>query len=109
MLEALFGSKNRERVLLFLYCRREGYAREMVRFYQTDLDPVQKQLIRLEQAGVIAGRQAGRTRLYQLNPRYPFKAELEALLKKSMQFLDGPERELLKPVRTRPRRGGKPL
>jgi DNA-binding transcriptional ArsR family regulator len=109
MLESLLGSKSRERVLVYLYCRREGYAREIARFYKTDLDPVQKQLSRLEYGGVIASRQAGRTRLYQLNPRYVFSRELGALLKRSLEFLDKTERGLLTPVRTRPRRGGKPL
>ena len=109
MLESLFGSKNRERVLVFLYCRREGYAREIARFYKTDLDPVQKQLSRLEYSGVIASRKADRTRLYQLNPRYVFSVELGALLKRSLEFLDKPERDILAPVRTRPRRKGKPL
>ena len=32
MIEVLFGSINRERVLVFLYCRQEGYAREIARF-----------------------------------------------------------------------------
>lgn len=35
MLEGLLGSKNRERVLLFVYCRDKGYAREIARFYDT--------------------------------------------------------------------------
>ncbi|MHB8157756.1 MAG: winged helix-turn-helix domain-containing protein [Desulfocucumaceae bacterium] len=108
MLESLLGSKNRERVLVFLFCRREGYAREIARFYRTDLDPIQKQLSRLEYGGVLASRKAGRTILYQLNPRYVFSPELTALLKRSLEFLDKPERELLSPARTRPRRKGKP-
>ena len=48
MLEYLFGSVNRERVLLFLYSRNEGYAREIARFFKTDLNPIQKQLEKLE-------------------------------------------------------------
>ena len=32
MIELLFGSINRERVLVFLYCRQEGYAREIAHF-----------------------------------------------------------------------------
>jgi len=42
MLEALFGSINRERVLLFLYVRKEGYSREISRFFRTDLSQIQK-------------------------------------------------------------------
>jgi len=37
MLEAILGSVSRERVLIFLYAREEGYAREIARFFDTDL------------------------------------------------------------------------
>ena len=109
MLEALLGSVNRERVLLFLYGRKEGYAREIARFFNTSLDPIQKQLERLELGGIIYGRLAGRTRLYALNPRYPFLKELNALLEKSLSFYSPKEQEDLIMVRKRPRRKGKPL
>jgi hypothetical protein len=109
MLEPLFGSTNRERVLVYLCARDEGYAREISRFYNTDLDPVQKQLERLEAGNVLYSRAVGRTRLYSLNPRYPFLGELEALLQKVISFLPADERERLIMVRRRPRRRGKPL
>lgn len=86
MLEALFGSINRERVLLFLHARNEGYSREIARFFKTDLDPIQKQLGRLEFGGVIYSRNTGKTRVYSLNPRYPYLAELSALLDKALSF-----------------------
>ena len=109
MLEPLFGSKNKERILLYLRIRKEGYAREISRFFKTDLAPVQKQLERLENGGVLYSRNAGRTRLYGLNPRYPFLAELRALLDRALAFYPPEERERLTMTRTRPRRKGKPL
>lgn len=109
MLEPLFGSRNRERVLLYLYCRDSGYAREMARYYGSDLDPIQRQLERLELGGVVAAQPAGRTRMYVLNPRYPFLPQLKALLERSLQFLDDTERARLTDGRRRPRRAGKPL
>jgi predicted transcriptional regulator len=69
MLEPILGSTGRERVLVFLQDRGEGYAREMARFFDTDLVQIQKQPERLEDAGIIVGRRAGRTRLYAFNPR----------------------------------------
>jgi len=42
MIEAILGSKNVERVLIYIYARNEGYAREIARFYETDLLPIQK-------------------------------------------------------------------
>jgi predicted transcriptional regulator len=109
MLEPLLGSKNRERILLYLYGRPEGYAREIARFFETDLGPIQKQLERLEAGGVLYSRAAGRTRLFCLNPRYPFLPELKALLDKALQFYPQEARENLVMTRRRPRRKGKPL
>ena len=109
MLEPLLGSRNKERILLYLRIRKEGYAREISRFFKTDLAPVQKQLERLENGGVLYSRNAGRTRLYGLNPRYPFLAELRALLDRALAFYPPEERERLTMTRTRPRRKGKPL
>ncbi len=109
MLEALLGSVNRERVLLFLYVRKEGYAREIARFFKTDLSQVQKQLEKLEVGGVLYSRALGRTRVYGLNPRYAFRVQLEALLDKALLFYPPEERQRLTVTRTRPRRKGKPL
>ena len=109
MIEALLGSKNRERVLLFLNVRKEGYAREISRFYKTDISQIQKQLERLELGNVIFSKTVGKTRVYSLNPRYPFLDELKALLQKVLSFYPIDELEKLTHVRTRPRRKGKPL
>jgi hypothetical protein len=109
MLEPLFGSVNRERVLFFISARGEGYARDIARFFATDLTPVQRQLDTLERGGILASRLAGRTRLYTFDPRYPFLAELTALLAKAVSFYPQEEQDRLLLVRQRPRRGGKPL
>ena len=109
MLEPILGSTSRERVLIFLLARKEGYPREIARFFDTDLAPIQRQLIKLEINGVLASRLAGRTRLYSLNPRYPFKPELEGLLGKALDFYPPDESARLLLNRRRPRRSGKPL
>ena len=109
MLEVLLGSKNRERVLMFVYCRNEGYAREIARFFNTTLDPVQKQLDRLEIGGLLSSKDSGKTRVYTFNPRYPFLSELKSLLEKALLFYPDEEKERLVMVRKRPRRKGKPL
>jgi len=109
MLEPILGSTSSERVLIFIFCRNEGYAREIARFFGSDPDSIHKQLVRLESGGVLAGKTAGRTRLYSFNPGYPFLNELKMLLEKAMQFYTAEERENLLMNRRRPRRGGKPL
>jgi len=89
MLEALFESEKKEKILFFLYSHGDGYAREIARAFQFNL-----QLSKLESHGILYSRLRGRVRLFGLNPRYPFKKELEALLKKAMMFL--PEDEVRK-------------
>ena len=109
MLASLFGSKNAERVLIFLSAREEGYAREIARFFETDLKSIQKQLDKMEAAGVLSSRAVGRTRPYTFNPRYPFLAELKGLLEKALAFYPEEEREKLTMNRRRPRGKGKML
>ena len=109
MLEPILGSTNSERVLIFIFSRDEGYVREIARFFGSDPDSIQKQLVRLETGGVLVSKTVGRTRLYSFNPRYPFLKELKMLLQKAMQFYTEEERENLLMNRRRPRRGGKPL
>jgi hypothetical protein len=108
-LEPVLGPVSRERVLIFIVTRKEGYAREIARFFDTDLNPIQKQLERLEVGGVLVSRTVGRTRLYEFNPRYPFLKELRSLLEKALSFYADEEREQLLMNRRRPRRRGKPL
>ncbi|MBN2581538.1 MAG: winged helix-turn-helix transcriptional regulator [Planctomycetes bacterium] len=109
MLQGILGSVSAEKVLFYLFCREEGYAREIARFYGVSLRPIQRQLERLESSGVLYSREAGRTRLYALNPRYPFLGELCALLQKGLNFFSESERERLVMNRRRPRLAGKPL
>lgn len=109
ILEPLFGSKNRERVLVFLQAREEGYAREIARFFETGLFPIQNQLERLEAGGVIVSRKVGRTVLYQFNPRYALLEELKALLDKAVSYYPEEMKEKTLMNRRRPRRRGKPI
>jgi hypothetical protein len=109
VLEALFGTVNRERVLLYLFARDEGYPREVAKFYDTDLRSIQNQFEKLEVGGVLYSRLIGNTRLYAFNPRYPFLEELTVLLEKALGFYPEDERERLVMGRRRPRRKGKPL
>ena len=95
MLSSLFGTENSERVLLFLLTRNEGYAREIARFFEANLYAIQRQLDKLEAGGVLVSRTAGRTRLYQFDPRYPFLTELKQLLEKALSFYPEEIRERL--------------
>lgn len=109
MIEVLLGSKNAERVLLYIFSREEGYAREIASFYETDLKPIQMQLDKFEKGGVLVSRSIGRTRPYEFNPRYPFLNELKALLAKALSFYSAEEQAGLMMNRRRPRAKGKEL
>lgn len=109
MIEVLLGSKNAERVLVFLFVREEGYAREIARYFETDLKSIQGQLDKLERGGVLVSREVGKTRPYTFNPRYPFLNELKALLEKAFYFYPAREQEELTMNRRRPRARGKAL
>jgi predicted ArsR family transcriptional regulator len=109
MLIPLLGTENSERVLIFLLTRSEGYAREIAQLFDTNLYAIQRQLEKLEAGGVLVSQTAGRTRLYQLNPRYPFLNELKQLLEKAFSFYPEDVRESLIMNRRRPRKRDKPL
>ena len=109
ILKPILGSKNLERVLIFLAARNEGYAREIARFYDTDLMPVQNQLEKLEDGGVIVRKKIGKTILFRFNPRYPFLQELTTLLEKALEYYPEEIRDQLIYNRRRPRQQDKPL
>lgn len=109
MLGELIGSVNKERALIYLIARDRGYAREIARFFDAPLDPVQKALDGLERSGVLVSRSVGSTREYEFNPRYPMRGELRALLEKALSLYPKELRDEFRIVRKRPRRKGKPL
>ena len=109
MLEGLFGNVIIEKILFSLHVYEEVYAFDLAKGFGEPVNRFQQQLKRLESGGIIVSRLAGRTRLYSINPRYPFRSQLTALIKKAFEFLPEDERQAHYRRRTRPRRAGKPL
>jgi hypothetical protein len=109
MLEPIFGSINAERVLIFIFARDKGYAREISRFFETGFYPIYAQLERLEFGGVLVSQKVGKTREFEFNPRYTFLNELKNLLEKALSFYPEIDREKLVMNRRRPRRSSKKL
>ncbi len=109
MLEALFESKIKENILLYLFINQVSYAGELAKNFDLNLFAVQNQLKKLENGGVLYSQLKGKVRLYGLNPRFPFKKELTALLDKVYDFLSDEIKEKYYIKRTRPRKAGKPL
>jgi hypothetical protein len=109
MLASLLGSVNKERVLIYLAARGRGYAREIARFFDAPLYPVQNAVEKLEAAGVLISRAVGSTRELEFSPRYAARAELAELLSRALSLYPTSLRDKLLLNRSRPRRGGKPL
>lgn len=110
MLEGIFGNASAEKVLLYMEEYEEGYATAIARvFDDLSLSMIQLQLDRFERSGALISSLKGRTRLYFWNPRYPFRKELRALLRKALEQLPSAERKRFHVERRRPRRAGKPL
>jgi hypothetical protein len=103
MLEPILNSQNKERALIFIYARDEGYTTEIARFFDTDLYGIQIQLEKLESGSILVSEKVGRTRLYSFNPRYAFIDELKSLLEKAVVFYPETLREELLMNRRRPR------
>ncbi len=108
MLQAIFGSKDKERVLQFILAKKTGYASQIAEFFNTKPSQITKQLESLENGGVLVSTQVGRTRLYSFNPRYFFLQELSNLLIKARDAYEPNLKRKLTLERVRPRRKGKP-
>ena len=109
MIEAITGSILKEKILLYLVLNPLSYPNEIARNFGFNINAVQKQLAKLEDARVVCSRLKGRVRLYEIDPRYPFRNELEALLRKVYSYLDQEIKDKYYIKRTRPRKPGKEL
>jgi predicted transcriptional regulator len=108
MFKALFGSEKKGRILLYIYTNGEAYPTEIAKAFKFYLNAVQNQLLNMERDGILYSRLKGKVRLFGLNPRYPFRKELEALLEKALNFIPAEEKEKYFIPRLRPRRARKP-
>ena len=103
-----FGSRSRTRVLVALARMGESYPRELARVLELSLFSVKRALRTLELDALVVARSMGRTRLYQLNPRYFARRDLDRYLSRLAEA-DGELNQTLSLLRRRPRRTGKPL
>ena len=109
LLSGLFGNETAEKALLSIENDGSGYPSGIATSFGMAISQVQRQLERLEREAVLSSRLVGRTRVYEFNPRYLFRSELEALLKKALKNLPVEILEKYFTKRMRPRRRGKPL
>jgi hypothetical protein len=109
MLKSIFGSLSRERILVFIAAREEGYAREITEFWKCPDRPIKRELNQLEADGVLIAKSYGRTITYRINPRFFLRKELSALLLKAIDAYPPDWKRKLLFNRRRPRAKGKSI
>jgi len=109
MLEKLFGSKTAERVMMFMYAYKEGYAKQISDNFDISVSMVQKQLDKFENAGFFVSFDMGNIRLYKWNKRNPFIKEIKQLLEKAFYYLPEEKKDKYYRKRKRPRKKNKSL
>jgi len=108
MMSSPFGSTTRTQTLVALALMDSSYARELARLFDTAVNNVQSALRSLERDGLVVARAVGRTRVFQLNPRYFAASALKALIDK-LAAADPELRDRVASLRRRPRRTAKSL
>lgn len=109
MIESLVGNQTAEKVLLYITNYGEGHISGISQTFDLPKTQVRNQLIRLEAGGILVGRSIGNIRMFSMNPRCPYRKELEALLEKVLLLVPEKDREKYYRQRRRPRRTGKEL
>ena len=109
MLEKIFGNKTAEKVMLHLYHYGEIFPSAIARDYNIALTPVQNQLQRFEEAGVLISKMVGRTRVYKFNKRYPLTKPFIELVQIVYETISLEDKEKIFKKRRRPRKKGKPV
>lgn len=109
VLKGILRAESQEQILLYLLTRGKGYGKAIAEFYGVPLNPIQKQLARLESDGVVVSRAIGKLREYEFNPRYPFLKPLRDLLKVGLSAYPKTVQAQLVLTRKRPRKAEKIL
>lgn len=87
--DALF-SKVQQRVLglLFINADRSFYTNEIVRFVNSGIGVVQRELEKLAQSGLVTTKKIGNQKHYQANSDTPIFAELRGIVLKTVGLVD---------------------
>jgi len=107
-LSSPFGSATRTRVLVALRLMGASYARELARLLGGAVNGIQGAIRSLEADGLVVGREVGRTRVFELNPRYFAASEVRSLADK-LASVDTDLQDRVSAIRRRPRRSLKPV
>jgi len=109
MLRNIFGTKTTELALLHLFHYGEIHPSGLAKDINISLSSVQNQLAKLEEAGVLASKLVGKTRVYSFNKKSPLTQPLMELVKVVHDSLSLEDKKRVFKSRKRPRRPGKPI
>ncbi len=107
-LKGVLRAESQEKILIYLMLRNSGYGKGIAEFFGLSQNSVQKQLVRMEEDGVVVSHLIGRLREYRLNPRYVFLATMKELVKAAIQLYPEAVIQELVMNRNKPRAIGKP-
>jgi len=104
--DKLFGSSIRTDTLVTIGRLQRTYSSEIARLLGRRVVEIQRAVASLELAGVIVTNRLGNTRIVELNPTFPVRDELYALLLRMSELPIYVDR--WSKIRRRPRAMGKP-
>lgn len=107
ILEGLLKAESQEKILIYLLVKNSGYAKAIADFFDVGVTPIQKQMLKLEEQGILVSHNIGRTRVFQLNPQYRLLPELSALIEGALRVYPAEIKQRLVIDRSKPRRTGK--
>jgi hypothetical protein len=107
MEDKLFGSGVRTDTLVTIGRLNRTYSSEIARVLGRRVIEIQRAVASLERAGVVVSNRMGNTRIVELNPTFPARHELYALLLRLSEMPIYANR--WPKIRRRPRAMGKPL
>ena len=90
MLEQLFGSRTRVKILRLFYANPDSsfYVREMTRRVGEQINSVRRELDNLSKIGILDSELKNRKKYYRLNPDFILNTELRSLFLKSRMTLE---------------------
>jgi hypothetical protein len=107
VLDGIFGNRSAAQALLFLEAYGSGHASRIADTYGVSVNGVQRQLRRLEVAGILVSRTIGRSRVFEFNTRIPSVRNLRVFLASELDLLPESDMRAYYRQRQRPRRTGK--
>lgn len=90
MIETLFGSRVRAKILEWLFSHPDErfYVRRLTALLQEDSTNVSRELVRLEKTGILESSREGNHKYYQVNRKNPVFKELHGLIVKTTGVAD---------------------